>query len=153
MPLYILLKLKEDKFLQEKLCSVMTHHFAFAQACSPTEHQNLREQQYTCSACRHNGRFQFHHILCSIQTESVWAFLYCKRQCNWCCVYLGTLEEYLMPILRKRDHNLTLFQLYRMPLHFISQFETRWMKSFKGWHLGYLVRLILNHMILFMAVY
>jgi hypothetical protein len=50
------------------------------------------------------------------------------------------------------DRNLTLFQLYRTPLHFISQFETCWMKSFYGWHLGYPVPLILNHMILLMAV-
>jgi hypothetical protein len=38
--------------------------------------------------------------LYSIQTESVWAFLYCQRQCDWCCVYVGTLKEYFMPILR-----------------------------------------------------
>jgi hypothetical protein len=74
--------------------------------------------------------------------QTMWLVLYVCRHFGG--IFHANFEEW--------DRNLTLFQLYRKPLHFILQYETCWMKSFKGWHLGYLVPLILNHVILPMAV-
>jgi hypothetical protein len=129
MSLYVLSKLQDDKILQAKSCLVTT-----PLSICPSMFANWSSEsqgvQSTCSAWDRTDGPNF-NALCALSKQNVFGPSFIVRgNVTGVCVprhfggiFHANFEEW--------DPNLTLFQLYRTTLHITSQFETRWMKSFK----------------------